>query len=424
MTELDRPIRESYWVESGRFLVGEYPVVPNERRTHERLNLLLESGINTYYDLTFLDKSHTYLSILREEARRHEVRIQHIRFPIMDHNTPPRGMMIAILDAIDNALAKGRNVYLYCWDGIGYCGTTVGCYLVRHGNTGEQALKQLADWWKGVPKSDYFPRSPETSQQKAYVLNWWENLPTTPPSPEPPTRPVPKGGWTSTNQYSPFAQQASWPRKLFKRLFQRTERIQLSSEPTKDAPTQPMTELDHPIRESYWVEPGRFLAGEYPSAPYIWRARERLGGLLKVGVNTFIDLTIPNELPPYLPILHEQAKLHDVEVQYKRLPILDRSTPLRAAMIEILDTLDGALDEGRNIYLHCWGGIGRTGTTVGCYLVRRGLTGREALAQLADWWKDVPKSAYTPRSPETDQQVEFVLKWKENSTSSESQSFP
>jgi hypothetical protein len=69
------------------------------------------------------------------------------------------------------------------------------------------------------------------------------------------------------------------------------------------------------------------------------------------------------------------------------------------------------LQAGRKIYLHCWGGIGRTGTTVGCYLVRQGKSGAEALEQLAAWWRNVPKSRYFPRSPETDAQMDFVLHW-------------
>lgn len=180
-----------------------------------------------------------------------------------------------------------------------------------------------------------------------------------------------------------------------------------------------MTELIRPIRESYWVKPGQFLAGEYPAAPYIERARTRIGGLLDIGIKTFIDLTIPKELPPYLPVLEEQARLRNMEAEHKRFPILDRYIPPHETMTEILNTIDSALDEDRNVYLHCWGGIGRTGTTVGCYLVRHGLTGEQAVAQLAKWWKGVPKSAYTPRSPETDLQVEFILNWKEKSSPSD-----
>jgi hypothetical protein len=50
---------------------------------------------------------------------------------------------------------------------------------------------------------------------------------------------------------------------------------------------------------------------------------------------------------------------------------------------------------------------------VGCYLVRHGLSGKAALAQLAEWWRSVPKSFDFPVSPETEAQTEFVRMWKE-----------
>lgn len=175
-----------------------------------------------------------------------------------------------------------------------------------------------------------------------------------------------------------------------------------------------MSELDRPINESYWVEPGRFLAGEYPAAAFVGRTRERLTRFLDAGIDTFIDLTFPHELPSYRPILLEQADFRKIDIRYKRFSIIDRSIPINGLMTAILDTIDNSLLEGRNVYVHCWGGIGRTGTTVGCYLVRRGLSGAQSLAQLAEWWKDVPKSIYNPRSPETDQQVEYILNWDEH----------
>ena len=35
----------------------------------------------------------------------------------------------------------------------------------------------------------------------------------------------------------------------------------------------------------------------------------------------------------------------------------------------ILGALDTALKAGEIVYVHCWGGVGRTGTVVGCHLV-------------------------------------------------------
>jgi len=171
MSEVDPPIRESYWVEPGRFLAGEYPSAAYEARSRERLGVLLESGINTFYDLTLLNELPLYLPILREEASERGIKIQHIRFPVLDHNIPPRGLMTAILDSIDSALARGRNVYIHCWGGIGRTGTVVGCYLVRRGLTGEQALEKLAEWWKYVPKSAYFPHPLKNSHRRHMFWN-------------------------------------------------------------------------------------------------------------------------------------------------------------------------------------------------------------------------------------------------------------
>ena len=168
-----------------------------------------------------------------------------------------------------------------------------------------------------------------------------------------------------------------------------------------------------PILESYWVEPGRFLAGEYPGEYTTESTRQRIDAFLEGGFDTFIDLTKPNETIPYHPILIEQANYYDIEVQRHNFPIGDFGLPTTENMMKILNTLDESLIAGRKVYLHCWGGIGRTGTTVGCYLVRHGKTGTEALHQLAEWWQTVPKSRIHVRSPETREQAEFILHWRD-----------
>jgi predicted protein tyrosine phosphatase len=169
-----------------------------------------------------------------------------------------------------------------------------------------------------------------------------------------------------------------------------------------------------PIPESYWVEPGQLLAGEYPAHFDSESTRKRIDSLLEAGFDTFIDLTRPNETVAYIRILLDQAKIYDVDVKHHRFPIGDFGLPTPELMTSILDTIDESLQAGRKIYLHCWGGIGRTGTTVGCYLVRRGNSGEEALKQLAEWWKSVPKSYIHTRSPETREQVQFIHTWAEH----------
>src|SRR5215470_6484696 len=118
-----------------------------------------------------------------------------------------------------------------------------------------------------------------------------------------------------------------------------------------------------PIDDSYWLVPGRLLAGEYPGAKTKGEAQRKLRSFLDAGVDLFLDLT------------DEGA----------------------------------ALEEGWTVYVHCWGGIGRTGTVLGCYLVEHEVSVAEALAEIQrrrrgtkDGWK---------KSPQTQAQLDFVKRW-------------
>ena len=162
-----------------------------------------------------------------------------------------------------------------------------------------------------------------------------------------------------------------------------------------------------PDPNTYWVLPGRFLAGEYPGASDRGATRARLAAFARAGVNTFIDLTEDHELTPYAPLL-------PAGTEYRRLSIRDLSVPhTHLHMSDILDAIDEALARGRVVYVHCWGGIGRTGTVVSCWLRRHGRTSEQALAELAGFWESMQKRDRAPRSPETDGQVAWVHAWEE-----------
>ncbi len=169
---------------------------------------------------------------------------------------------------------------------------------------------------------------------------------------------------------------------------------------------------DKPIPKSYWVAPQRFLAGAYPlSSVDETVARQCLAAFVDAGFNVFFDLTSPGELSSYLPGLQEEAARHGISIKYQRFNIHNSGVPSHDQMVLLLDALDAALAAGSKVYLHCWGGIGRTGTVVGCWLVRHGLTGEQALIHLNELYRTSEQSRLYPRSPENDAQVKFILDW-------------
>ena len=177
--------------------------------------------------------------------------------------------------------------------------------------------------------------------------------------------------------------------------------------------------IDRPIPNSYWVIPGSFAAGEYPGAWSAEDAAAKLRTLLLAGVDCFIDLTEARDgLEPYAAIAASEAARLSKRVERTPRPIRDVSVPRSPQdMADTLDAIDDALAAGRTVYLHCWGGIGRTGTVVGCWLVRHGRSGEEALRQLDDWWQGVGQRVHHPCSPQTEEQFEYVLEWREPSGS-------
>ena len=171
---------------------------------------------------------------------------------------------------------------------------------------------------------------------------------------------------------------------------------------------------EKPIPESYWVLPGRFLAGEYPGLRYDeFSTRRRLTAFLNAGFDTFIDLTCEGERPVYLPLLQEEAAAYERPIDHRRFSFPDFSVPTPGTMVATLDAVDAALAEDRSVYLHCVGGIGRTGTTVGCWLIRHGMKPSDALLHLQELYQTAQQSLLSPHSPEADEQVGFILNWNE-----------
>lgn len=166
--------------------------------------------------------------------------------------------------------------------------------------------------------------------------------------------------------------------------------------------------MERPLPNSYWVVPGQLLAGEHPtgrSRKQDEAKRERIELLLAAGLRCFVDLTEEGECQPYERLLPTTA-------DYLRHPIRDCQVPRAGQMRQIQDDIRAALAAGRGVYLHCRAGIGRTGTTAGCFLVEQGLAGDEALRVLNELWTDQSARAATwPAIPQTMVQADYIRHW-------------
>ena len=162
-----------------------------------------------------------------------------------------------------------------------------------------------------------------------------------------------------------------------------------------------------PIPDSYWVVPGKLAAGEYPGTSSPETTREKLERFLDAGLRTFIDLTEEHELRHYHSDLEELAAARGVEVQHHRMPIEDLGVPSESQLHAILDLIDRSVTHSVPAYVHCWGGVGRTGTVVGCWLSRNGFAGHAALDRIAQLRAGTPDGDRV--SPETREQRALVL---------------
>ncbi len=115
--------------------------------------------------------------------------------------------------------------------------------------------------------------------------------------------------------------------------------------------------------------------GPYPTHPQ-----------LDDGTTLYLDLTEEGELAGYAHLLGEG-------VRHVRMPIRDHGVPSEEQLARTLDLLDEALGEGEVVYVHCRGGVGRTGIVIGCHRKRHGLE---------PVWQ-----------PETSEQCDLVRGWRE-----------
>ena len=136
-----------------------------------------------------------------------------------------------------------------------------------------------------------------------------------------------------------------------------------------------------PAYPVYWVTP-HLATGPAPMS------YDHLEHLKSEGIDAIMNLCAE-----YCD-LHSIESHEGFEVYY--LPVHDEEAPKLQALEDALSWLDEAIYLGKKVYVHCRHGIGRTGTVISAYLLRRGLgsklvkekikTMRSQPANFDQWW--------------------------------------
>lgn len=135
---------------------------------------------------------------------------------------------------------------------------------------------------------------------------------------------------------------------------------------------------------------GRLFAGPCPDPPAAAAA-----ALVAEGITTAACLLGPAGMVPL------EAAYARTPLNVLRFPIADFGVPTDAvAFRAFLQVLLERLGAGESIYLHCQGGIGRTGTALACLFILAGESPATAIATV--------RARYRPDAVETSAQRRFV----------------
>ena len=138
-----------------------------------------------------------------------------------------------------------------------------------------------------------------------------------------------------------------------------------------------------------WIIKGRLAAGAHPGR--LGHEERYLKALNLIGFDAIVTLTSdsPNEDP-----------LADLGYRGLHIPIENEAAPTNDQADRASEFIQRSLDDGLQVYTHCYAGYGRTGTILAAYLVKSGVGPFEAIDRVR---------RARPGAIETREQERFVL---------------
>ena len=103
-----------------------------------------------------------------------------------------------------------------------------------------------------------------------------------------------------------------------------------------------------------------------------------------------------------------QGLITNKDIKLHSIPIKDWGIPSHSQIQQFLSIVTENLTKNESIYVHCYGGCGRTGTMLAIYLVHSGYTSSDALLKVRE---------LRPCSVETEEQENIVLDFEKEGDS-------
>lgn len=370
------PHPNCYAVPGHNLLAGEYPFLKDPAAGRGKLRQFLDAGVTFFVDVTTIQDDMTpYEHVLNDEGARTGRTIGYARLPIRDNDVPTVEEMVDILDTIDQALEEGHRVYVHCWGGVGRTGTVVGCFLVRHGMDGEDALKKVGELFGTMSPEKVAKHrstgSPQTEPQREFIRTWSESEP-------------------------------------------RDDLDDLLDEWFAHPQLKNNEHLDI-IPRSYRLPGTRIFIGEHPLEHYDGSPMARIQSMVDEGITGFLRLVQEGGDKTYGFELNKLENEQKQALAFPRYAVLPPhpTQGCESSMATTLDSLDELHREGHAVYVHANGVGGRLSAFVACHRIRGGWSAEEALEEVERIRSFVEEQSGYPVRPLSSAWKRFVRKWSE-----------
>jgi protein-tyrosine phosphatase len=157
--------------------------------------------------------------------------------------------------------------------------------------------------------------------------------------------------------------------------------------------------------EVYWIceiKKGRLGTMPHPRGGD-W-LEDEICSLKNLGVDVVVSLLESDEMRE-LDIEREEACCEAAEISFLSFPIRDRDVPQSISETgKLVQTIFNLLGDGKNVVIHCRGGIGRSSVIAACVMMRDGFAADEAFRRIQE-----ARGCFVPDTPE---QREWVAQFR------------